>query len=71
MKTLTCTQLGGDCDFVMKAETEKEMSKIAWQHAADEHPEKMENMEDVPQEVKDKGVEYFHKVWQSTPKDSV
>jgi len=73
MKTLTCSQFGGPCDFKMKAATEKEMSDMCWKHVKEAHPEKFEAtqkmMKDATKEQKDQADAYFHKVWESAPED--
>lgn len=36
-KVLRCSDMGVNCNWVGRAETEKELFKIASKHAADEH----------------------------------
>ena len=73
MKTLTCAQFGGDCDFKMTAATEKEMSAMAWKHVKEAHPEKFKMTQDMMKggtpEQKAQSESYFHKVWEAAPED--
>ena len=74
MKTLTCKQLDGPCDFSMTTTTEKEMMAMAWKHIAETHPEKFETtkkvMENATQEQKDQASAYFHKNWEAAPENT-
>lgn len=45
-KVLRCRDVGMDCDFVARAETEEEILKKAAEHAQTAH-----NMKEIPQEV--------------------
>jgi predicted small metal-binding protein len=45
-KVLRCRDVGMDCDFVARANTEEEILKQAAQHAQTTH-----NMKDIPQEI--------------------
>jgi predicted small metal-binding protein len=38
VKKLTCTELGGDCDFVLTAETCDGMIEEMWRHLTEKHP---------------------------------
>ena len=69
MKTLTCKQLGGVCDFKMTAATEGEMMQMGWKHAAEAHPERMEQTKNASQEEMEQGKANFHKIWEATPED--
>ncbi len=42
MFSLSCRDLGHDCDFVATAETEEQIRKLLYVHAARAHPEKIE-----------------------------
>ena len=44
MKTLSCRDMGVDCDFVAKADTIEETVKIATDHAMEAHAEKIVEM---------------------------
>ena len=45
-KILRCKDVGMDCDFVARAETEEEILKKAAEHAETTH-----NMKEIPEEV--------------------
>ena len=45
-KVLRCRDVGMDCDFEARAETEEEILKKAAEHAETAH-----NMEEIPEEV--------------------
>lgn len=45
-KVLRCKDVGMDCAFVARAETEEELLKKAAQHAREEH-----NMKEIPEDV--------------------
>jgi len=48
-KALRCRDVGMDCDFVARAETEEEILKTAAEHAATAH-----EMKEIPEEVLEK-----------------
>ncbi len=48
-KSLSCKDVGSDCDFVVCAKTEEEIFEKAKQHAKDVH-----NMSEIPKELYDK-----------------
>lgn len=39
MKTLACRDMGVDCDFVAKGQTDEEVVAAGMRHAASRHPE--------------------------------
>jgi predicted small metal-binding protein len=49
MKTLTCRDVGVDCDFVAQGETEQEVMEKTRQHARQDH-----GFEEIPPELEDK-----------------
>ena len=73
MKTLTCSQFGGPCDFKMTATTEKEMKNMCWKHVKEAHPEKFKETEDATKgatkEQNNQADEYFHKIWEAAPEN--
>ena len=75
MKTITCAQFGGPCDFTMAAATEAEMKAMAWKHTAEVHPDKMAQAKDAmtgaSKEQSDMAAAYFHTVWESVSEDAV
>jgi len=48
-KSLSCRDVGADCDFVICAKTEEEVFKKAKEHAKKEH-----NMSEIPKDLYDK-----------------
>ena len=48
-KTLSCRDLGADCDFVARGETEEDLMKAAAEHGAQVH-----GMTDIPPEMMEK-----------------
>ena len=44
MAEINCSDLGTDCSFVAKAEDAGTMEEVVLAHAADAHPELLENM---------------------------
>ena len=48
-KVLRCRDVGMDCDFVARAETEEEILKKAAEHADEVH-----NLQEIPEEVLEK-----------------
>ena len=44
MAEIACSDLGTDCSFVAKADTAEGMQEVVMAHAADTHPELLENM---------------------------
>jgi predicted small metal-binding protein len=48
-KTMSCRDVGPDCDFVARGETEEEVMGQVAEHARSAH-----NMEDVPPELAEK-----------------
>jgi predicted small metal-binding protein len=49
VKTLTCRDVGVDCDFVAEGQTEQEVMAKAAEHARKDH-----GFEDIPPELRDK-----------------
>ena len=45
-KVLRCSDMGVNCNWVGRAETEEELFKMAAKHAADEH-----DMKEIPKEL--------------------
>jgi predicted small metal-binding protein len=52
MLTVSCREVGCDCDYVAKGETEEELLKDASQHALSDHGYKEEEI--MSPELKDK-----------------
>ena len=45
MRTITCRELGGNCDQKLTAETWDEMVQVMTKHVMDEHPDVAKEME--------------------------
>lgn len=50
MKTIADRDLGIDCDFVAKADTDNEVIKMATDHIKKEHPSMLEETRDAMRE---------------------
>ena len=57
MKTITCREVGFDCDYVVKGETEEEVMKRGAEHAMKDHGMKEE---DINPEFKEKVRGHIH-----------
>ncbi len=44
MKELGCRDMGVNCNFVAKGNTDEEIKKAAWTHAEKAHPDMMKGM---------------------------
>ncbi len=49
MFKLACKDLGADCDFEAQGATKEEAMEMMMKHATEAHPEKMEEMKDMPE----------------------
>jgi len=49
MKSVSCKDVGADCNFVAKAETEPELMKILEKHAREKH-----DMKEIPADMRKK-----------------
>jgi predicted small metal-binding protein len=67
MKKMTCTQMGGSCDFEMSAETTDEMIAEGTKHVQEAHPDMVEAMSKMSQEENDKWKTDFMTKWEATP----
>lgn len=54
-KVLKCRDVGMDCDFVARADTEEELLKMAAKHAKTDH-----NMAEIPADVLEKVQAVIH-----------
>jgi len=50
-KVLRCRDVGIDCDFVARADSEEEILKKAAEHAAATHAAATHDMKEIPEEV--------------------
>ncbi|MBA3788786.1 DUF1059 domain-containing protein [Patescibacteria group bacterium] len=67
MKTMTCKELGGECDAAMTAETSEEMVKKMTAHVMENHPDTAKKMEEMHAEDPNKWGDEFKKKWDATP----
>lgn len=51
MKQIGCRDLGGDCDFVARGETNEKVKKALWAHVEKDHAKMMRDM--TPEKKKD------------------
>jgi predicted small metal-binding protein len=58
-KSLSCRDVGADCDFTMCAKTEAEIFQKAAEHAKKDH-----NMSEIPKEFKEKARSVMREVQQ-------
>ena len=50
MKKLSCVELGGDCDFVLTAETCEGMIGEMWNHLKEKHPTLLDAIKNTDEE---------------------
>lgn len=63
MRTMTCKQMGGVCDYKMTANTSKEMMDAGMEHIEESHPELAKKMKNMSAEENRKWNENFMKSW--------
>ncbi len=54
-KTVSCRDVGSDCDFVARGDSEEEILSQVAEHARKEH-----NMNEIPTEVRDQVLAAIH-----------
>ena len=59
MLTVSCREVGVDCDYVAKGETEEEIMKNAGEHAVKDHGYKQEDI--MTPEMKEKIRQHIHR----------
>jgi predicted small metal-binding protein len=64
MKKLTCVELGGDCDFLMSAETCEGMIGEMCNHLKEKHPTLLRAIKDTDEK---EWRETVRKEWDATP----
>lgn len=67
MKEMTCRQMGGSCDEVIKGKTPQEMIDNGMKHLEKAHPQMVADMKNMPKEEGDKWNKEFMDKWASTP----
>ena len=61
MLTVSCREVGVDCDYVAKGETEEEIMKDAGEHAVKDHGYKQEDI--MTPEMKEKIRQHIRRSW--------
>jgi predicted small metal-binding protein len=67
MKQLTCSQLTGPCDAVIKGETKDELMKNGMEHVHAAHPEMVDAITHMSKEDGAKWQAEFDKQWDAAP----
>ncbi len=67
MKTLTCRQLGGECDQKLTAVSWGGMVKIMTKHVMENHPDTAREMERMHNETPEKWGEEMKPKWDAAP----
>ena len=67
MKTLTCKELGGKCNYKISAETWDEAVKKMTAHVIKEHPDVAEDMKKMHDEDPQKWGREMKPKWDSAP----
>jgi predicted small metal-binding protein len=67
MKTMTCKELGGNCDQKLSAESWDEMIKVMTKHVMDRHPDVAEEMEKMHKQDPQKWAKEMKPKWNAAP----
>jgi hypothetical protein len=67
MKTMTCRQLGGNCDQKLSANSWGDMVKAMTKHVMDKHPDVAKKMEAMHNEDPDKWGKEMKPKWEAAP----
>jgi predicted small metal-binding protein len=67
MKTMTCKEMGGDCDLKFRAATSAEMAKKMTAHVIKAHPAVAKKMRNMSEKDHEKWESKFHKNWDKAP----
>ena len=67
MKTMTCRQLGGECDQALSAGTWDDMAKAMTKHVMERHPELAKKMEAMYKADPKKWGDEMKPKWDATP----
>ena len=67
VKIITCEQLGGPCDYKIKANTPEEIIKNELKHVEEKHPDIAKKMENMSYEETKNWNHFFMKIWRMTP----
>jgi predicted small metal-binding protein len=67
MKTMTCRELGGECDEKLSAQSWDEMVSTMTKHAQENHPETVKKMEEMHKEDSQKWGKEMKPKWEAAP----
>lgn len=67
MKTLTCKQMGGECDKEITADTSSNMAKNMTAHVMEAHPDTAKKFSTMTDDEHEKWEAEFHKSWDNAP----
>ncbi len=72
MKTMTCKEMGGMCDYAMTASTPDEMIKVGMVHIEQSHPEMAADINKMSKDdpIMKAWYEKFMKDWDATPENA-
>ncbi len=66
-KTMTCKEMGGECDLSLSATTSAEMAQKMEAHIKKEHPDVVKEMENMSAQEREEWDTEFHKKWKEAP----
>lgn len=67
MKTMTCRELGGECDQELSADTWSDMVSTMTNHVMEKHPETAKEMEKMHNEDPEKWGKEMKPKWDAAP----
>lgn len=67
MKTMTCRELGGECDKKLSAQSWDEMDDTMTKHVRENHPETAKKMEKMHKEDPQKWGAEMKTKWEAAP----
>jgi len=60
MKNMTCKEIGGNCNFEIRADTSLQMTKKILAHLKDKHPEMAKKMQSMTMAERDMWEDTIH-----------
>jgi predicted small metal-binding protein len=69
MKTMTCKQLGGECDLKLSAATWDQMVQAMTKHVMEKHPDVAKGMEKMHNDDPEKWGKEMKPKWDATPEN--
>ncbi len=69
MKTMTCRELGGECDAKLQAKTWPEMVQTMTKHVIDKHPDTAKKMEEMHAKDPEQWNKEMKPKWEAAPED--